>query len=313
VSYIEHAPPPDLRAAVACTWVARTGVVTRPSPVLVDACSDVVVIGDDPPHVAGPATRTHFVHVPAHTTVVGIRLRPGATRALFGCDAHELRDADPDLRAVCGVSVSTLQSKLADAGSSQCRRAALEELLGHTADPIRLSPLLEAPAGQVLDAVQKLGLEGVVGKRAGSIYEPGERSGVWIKQRTNAEQEFVIGGYKPGSYGFDSLLVGVYEGKQLMFVARVKNGFVPRLREEIFAKFKNLQTEKCPFVNLPEKKGARRGDVLSAEKMKECRWLKPKLVCQVSFVEWTNAGNLRHANFVAMRDDKDAADVSRET
>ncbi|HEV3410464.1 MAG TPA: non-homologous end-joining DNA ligase, partial [Chthoniobacterales bacterium] len=192
------------------------------------------------------------------------------------------------------------------------RREVLHALLGEPADPIRLSPLLTAPAGQVLNAVRKLGLEGVVGKRAGSIYEPGERSGAWIKQRTNAEQEFVIGGFKPGTHGFDSLLVGVYEGRQLMFVARVKNGFVPRLREEVFAKFKGLQTDKCPFVNLPEKKGVRRGEALTAEKMKEYRWLKPKLVCQVSFVEWTDAGNLRHANFVAMRDDKKASEVVRE-
>ena len=193
------------------------------------------------------------------------------------------------------------------------RRAQLQDLLGNVADPVRLSPLLEAPAGQVLDAVRKLGLEGIVGKRAGSLYEPGERSGAWIKQRTNPEQEFVIGGYKPGTYGFDSLLVGVYEGKQLMFVARVKNGFVPRLREEVFAKFKGLGSEKCPFVNLPEKKGVRRGEALTAEKMKEYRWLKPKLVCQVAFVEWTDAGNLRHANFVGMRADKRASEVVRET
>jgi ATP-dependent DNA ligase len=71
--------------------------------------------------------------------------------------------------------------------------------------------LLRAPSGQVVEAVRKLGLEGVVGKRIDSIYEPGERSGAWIKHRTNQEQEFVIGGYIPGARGFDALLVGVYE------------------------------------------------------------------------------------------------------
>ncbi|MGZ5553381.1 MAG: non-homologous end-joining DNA ligase [Chthoniobacterales bacterium] len=193
------------------------------------------------------------------------------------------------------------------------RRAFLDELLPEPNDPLRRSPLLDAPSGQVLEAVRKLGLEGVVGKRNGSLYEPGERSGAWIKQRTSAEQEFVIGGYKPGTRGFDSLLVGVYENKHLMFVAQVKDGFVPRLRDEIFAQFKKLRTGVCPFVNLPEKKGARRGDALTAEKMKECRWLKPKLVCQVAFVEWTDAGNLRHAKFIAMRDDKKASEVVRES
>ena len=82
--------------------------------------------------------------------------------------------------------------------------------------------------------MRKLGLEGVVGKRSGSRYEPGERSGAWIKLRTNLEQEFVIGGYIPGARGFDALLVGVYKTKKLVFVAKVKNGFVPRVRGELF-------------------------------------------------------------------------------
>ena len=193
------------------------------------------------------------------------------------------------------------------------RRELLRALMTSPEDPLRLSPLLEAPAGEVLDAVSKLGLEGVVGKLAGSVYEPGERSGVWIKQRTDRAQEFVVGGYVPGTRGFDSLLIGVYEKKLMLFVAKVKDGFVPRMRDEIFPHLQRLQIDTCPFTNLPEKKGARRGEALTAEKMRECRWLKPQLVCQVSFVEWTDAGNLRHSKFVALRDDKKAADVVRET
>ena len=92
---------------------------------------------------------------------------------------------------------------------------------------------MQAPSEQILAAVRKLGLEGVVGKRIDSRYEPGERSGTWIKLRTNMEQEFVIGGYIPGARGFDALLVGVYEKKELIFVAKVKNGFVPRIRDEL--------------------------------------------------------------------------------
>ena len=91
-------------------------------------------------------------------------------------------------------------------------------LLPAPEDPLRLSPLLRAPSGEILEAVRKLGLEGVVGKRIDSIYEPGERSGAWIKLRANLEQEFVIGGYVPGARGFDALLVGVYENEQLIFV-----------------------------------------------------------------------------------------------
>jgi ATP-dependent DNA ligase len=83
---------------------------------------------------------------------------------------------------------------------------------------------LQAPSGEVLEAVRGLSLEGVVGKRLDSRYEPGERSGAWIKLRTNLEQEFVIGEYIPGARGFDALLVGVYETGELIFVAKVKNG-----------------------------------------------------------------------------------------
>jgi ATP-dependent DNA ligase len=192
------------------------------------------------------------------------------------------------------------------------RRRPLEDLLAGPKDPLRLSPLLQTPSDQILEAVRKLGLEGVVGKRTDSRYEPGERSGAWIKLRANLGQEFVIGGYIPGARGFDALLVGVYEKKALMFVAKVKNGFVPRIRDDLFPALKALQTTQCPFKNLPEKRASRWGESLIAEKMDECRWIKPKLLCQVAFVEWTDAEHLRHCTFVAMRDDKKPAEVVRE-
>jgi ATP-dependent DNA ligase len=125
-------------------------------------------------------------------------------------------------------------------------------MLAAPKDPLRLSPQLLAPSGQVLEAVRKLGLEGVVGKRIGSTYEPGERSGAWIKLRANMEEEFVIGGYIPGARGFDALLVGVYEKKELIFSAKVKSGFVPRLRDEIFLALKKLQIARCPFTGNQE-------------------------------------------------------------
>jgi ATP-dependent DNA ligase len=123
----------------------------------------------------------------------------------------------------------------------------------------------------------------------------------------------VIGGYIPGAQGFDALLLVVYESEQLIFVAKVKSGFVPLIRNEIFPGLKKLGTTHCPFTNLPEKRPSRWGEALTAEKMKECRWVKPKLVCQIAFVEWTEAGHLRHCTFVAMRHDKNASHVVRET
>jgi ATP-dependent DNA ligase len=109
------------------------------------------------------------------------------------------------------------------------------------------------------------------------------------------------------------LLLGVYEKKRLIYVANVKDGFVQRIRDEIFPALKKLRIDDGPFTNLPEKKASRWGEALTAEKMKECRWVKPALVCQVAFVEWTDGGKLRHCSFVAMRDDKKPSAVVRDT
>ena len=93
------------------------------------------------------------------------------------------------------------------------RRVLLASLLTSAKDPLRLSAQLQAPSGQIVQAIRQLGLEGVIGKRIDSIYEPGERSGAWVKYRTNQAQEFVIGGYIPGTRGFDALIVGVLRGR----------------------------------------------------------------------------------------------------
>lgn len=193
------------------------------------------------------------------------------------------------------------------------RRARLETFLGNPSDPVRLSAVLPGTAEQVLQAVRRLGLEGVVAKRRDSVYEAGERTGAWVKCRTSAGQEFVIGGYVPGAHGFDSLLIGVFEGRELMYCAKLRNGFVPRVREEIFAELQRIGTGACPFANLPEPRSAAAAAVrMTAAKMRECRWVKPELVCQASFASWTDRGRLRHAAFAGLRDDKPARDVVRE-
>jgi hypothetical protein len=99
----------------------------------------------------------------------------------------------------------------------------------------------------------KLGLEGVVGKRIDSVYELGERSGAWIKLRANMEQEFVIGGYIPGARGFDGLLVGVYEKRELIFVAKVKNGFVE------FGMNSSRHSGRCKSLSVPSRICPRKG------------------------------------------------------
>jgi ATP-dependent DNA ligase len=115
--------------------------------------------------------------------------------------------------------------------------------------------------------------------------------------------------YTPGN-PFDALIVGYYEGEKLLYAAKVRNGFVPLVRREVGSKFKGLEIDTCPFDNLPEKK--RTMWALTKEEMKNCVWLKPELVAQFEFTEWTPDNHLRHSKFVGMRDDKEAGDVIRE-
>ncbi len=105
------------------------------------------------------------------------------------------------------------------------RRAALKEVVADS--NIRLSSVLPGSAEQVVTAVRNLGLEGVVAKRIDSSYRSGDRSSDWQKLRLRRGQEFVIGGYRPGMHPFESVLVGYYEGKKLMFASKVRPGFRP--------------------------------------------------------------------------------------
>jgi DNA ligase D-like protein (predicted ligase) len=193
------------------------------------------------------------------------------------------------------------------------RRELLEEhVLPKLAEPIRYSPVLEASLKDLIRSVKAQELEGLVAKRRNSKYEPGLRSGAWQKMRVNQGQEFVIAGYTPSPKNFDALVIGYYEGSKLMYAARTRNGFTPASRAELFKSLRLLEISDCPFANLPEKKAGRWGAGLTAAKMAECRWLKPQLVGQFEFVQWTEDAHLRHSRFIALREDKKAKDVKRE-
>jgi bifunctional non-homologous end joining protein LigD len=193
------------------------------------------------------------------------------------------------------------------------RRELIEDhVLSKLADPIRYSPILEGSLKNLIASVKAQGLEGLVAKRRDSKYEPGLRSGAWQKMRVNAGQELVIGGYTPSPKNFDALVIGYYDGPNLTYAARTRNGFTQASRVELFKKLKPLEIAECPFSNLPEKKAGRWGAGLTAAKMTECRWLRPVLVAQFEFVEWTADDHLRHSRFMALRDDRKAKDVRRE-
>jgi DNA ligase D-like protein (predicted ligase) len=194
----------------------------------------------------------------------------------------------------------------------EVRRELLRSKVMPKLPAIRYSDTFAVTAEEMVAAVRSQGLEGVVAKRRGSRYEPGRRSGAWVKMRIGGGQEFVIAGYTPSPKNFDALLVGYYEADKLIFAARVRNGFVPATRETVFPHFKKLHSKKCPFANLPESKRGRWGEGLTAVDMKKCIWLKPELVAALEYAEWTPANHLRHSKFLALRRDKDPKQVTRE-
>jgi bifunctional non-homologous end joining protein LigD len=191
------------------------------------------------------------------------------------------------------------------------RKAQLPRLLAGTG--LLLSDSLPGTAAQVIEAVSRLGLEGVVAKRRDSHYQSGERSGAWLKLKLDQQQEFVVGGYRPGNLGVDALLVGVYGGRDLRFAGKVRAGMNPPVRRALFDVVKTLHIARCPFVDLPTTRVGRWGSGVTAEEMTELQWVKPQLVVQIRFVEWTAEGLLRHSAFLGVRSDKAARAVRRET
>jgi DNA ligase D-like protein (predicted ligase) len=193
------------------------------------------------------------------------------------------------------------------------RQALLQEkVLDKLQEPIRYAWGLNASLTDLIPFLKKAGAEGLVAKRRDSVYEAGQRSGAWRKMRLNQGQEFVVGGYTVGGKSFDALIFGYYEGEKLIYVARTRNGFTPSSRLELARQLGKLVTKECPFANLPEPRGGRWGAGLTAAKMKDCVWLKPELVGQFEFLEWTPDNHLRHSKFIALRDDKQARNVGRE-
>jgi bifunctional non-homologous end joining protein LigD len=155
-------------------------------------------------------------------------------------------------------------------------------------------------------------LRGIVAKRVGSQYRSGERSADWMKWRANNGLEFVIGGYIPNSDVVGSLLVGYYDGRNLMYAASVCAGIPSEFRRVLVRHFEALRISRCRFTNLPESNGGRWGEGLTAAKMDMCCWLQRFIVARIEFLEWTPDNRLGHARFAGIRSDKDARDVVRE-
>jgi bifunctional non-homologous end joining protein LigD len=170
--------------------------------------------------------------------------------------------------------------------------------------PLRLADQIQSDSSALIARICNQHLEGVVAKRIDSTYA-GDRSPDWLKIKCHREQEFVVGGASVmpgrGTGVFSSLLVGVKSGKGLKYVGRVGSGFTAGERAEWQKRAKKLALKQSPFDDLPDK---RSGEIL--------HWMKPELVIQVAFADWTHGGILRQPRYLGMRQDRDPKTVVRE-
>ncbi len=196
------------------------------------------------------------------------------------------------------------------------RRTALAGMLGRKPPrSLQLSAVFDASVEEMLKLVKKEGLEGIIAKAVNSRYEPGRRSGAWLKCKVLGEQEFVVGGYtKPQRSRpyFGAVLVGYREGGEWKYAGKVGTGFSHAQLKSLHQAFVARRVERCPFANLPSSRRSRYGAGMTATVMKTVTWLKPELVAQVRFAEWTDDGLLRQPVFVGLRPDKKATEVVRE-
>jgi bifunctional non-homologous end joining protein LigD len=193
------------------------------------------------------------------------------------------------------------------------RKQWLKTLIEHVGDPIRYSAAFQGRSEALMEHARKNRIEGILAKKAASIYEPGRRSRAWLKVKIVCQQEFVIGGYtqpKGARERFGAILAGYYSGERLLFASKVGTGFDSETLETLFAKFQQLRTDTCPFREV-DARPASRGGLTPAEK-RRCTWLKPELVCEIRFTEWTQDGGLRQPVFLGLRDDKKPREVARE-
>ena len=194
------------------------------------------------------------------------------------------------------------------------RQAILKEILPQNDDHIRLSQTFSGNGLDFFAAAKKMGLEGIMAKRANSVYSPDSRNKEWLKIKANLRQEVVIGGFTKNdgsSKQFSSLLLGVFENGKFQYVGKVGTGFSDKLQKEMMQEFLPLITDKIPFASEPDinKPSRFRPNPPNAV----ATWLKPALVCEVSFAEVTSDGVFRHPSFEGMRSDKKATEVVRET
>jgi bifunctional non-homologous end joining protein LigD len=181
------------------------------------------------------------------------------------------------------------------------RRTALEALLKRRASPHLLLSTYSKDLHALLAKAKNRGAEGIIAKRTDAPYEPGKRSGAWLKLKLEHEQEFVIGGWTPPQRSrpfLGAILVGYYEEEELIYAGKVGTGFTHRDLEDLLGRLERRERKTSPFTSTP--------------RVKSAHWARPDLVAEIRFTEWTRDGRLRHPAFLGLREDKDAREVVRE-
>ena len=173
------------------------------------------------------------------------------------------------------------------------RRKALKALLPTCHGSLLLARRLSTDGIAAFKMAQARGWEGIVAKEDSSVYEPGKRSRSWLKIKCRKESEFVIGGYTAPEghrHRFGALLVGLYDKRQLRFTGKVGTGYSDAVLANVGRKMESLRTRNSPFEPAPRERGV--------------TWIRPRLVAEVAFTEWTEDGKLRQPVFLGLRDDK---------
>ena len=177
------------------------------------------------------------------------------------------------------------------------RRRRLERIVPARGRVLRRSRRLAPDGLAAFAAARESGWEGIVSKNDASAYEPGARSKNWLKVKVRRESEFVVGGWtEPGGSRehFGALLVGLFDGAKLRYAGKVGTGYSQKILADVSRRFR--AADDCPFRDRPKEKGA--------------HWVKPELVAQIGFTEWTEDGKLRHPTFLGLRSDKKARELS---
>ncbi len=180
------------------------------------------------------------------------------------------------------------------------RRELLESLMANVPRPLELAQRIDLPLADALAAVRHMRMEGLMAKRRGSKYV-GARSRDWLKLKVSTAQEVAIVGYTPISSGKEeigALLLGLWEKGRFVFAGKVGTGFDAKTRKGLFARLERDRVDKPQVTGAP--------------RFRDARWVKPKLVAQVAFGDWTRDGKLRHPSFQGLREDKSPKDCVRE-